>query len=81
MGGVEVIVFTGGIGERAHYLRRMILMNFGYIGLKLDMQRNRTDETIISSDDSQVFAMVVPTNEELQIVREIKKLRETIHAF
>lgn len=81
MAGVDVLVFTGGIGEKAHYLRRMICMNFAYLGLKVDMHKNRNNETIISTADSQVIAMVVPTNEELQIVREIKQLRETMHAF
>jgi acetate kinase len=75
MGGVDVIVFTGGIGEKAYYLRRMICMNFDYVGLKLDMNANRNNETIISAKDSRVTAMVIPTNEELQIVREVKAVR------
>jgi len=76
MAGVDVIVFTGGIGEKAHFLRRLICLNLEYIGLKLDMQANRANETFISTKDSPIFAMVVPTNEELQIVREIKALTE-----
>jgi acetate kinase len=74
MGGVDVIVFTGGIGEKAHYLRRMICLNFGFLGLKIDIHANRDNETIISTKDSPIIAMVVPTNEELQIVREIREL-------
>ena len=74
MGGVDVLVFTGGIGEKAHYLRRLICMNFDFIGLKLDVHANRNNETIISTKDCPIFAMVVPTNEELQIVREIRDL-------
>jgi acetate kinase len=75
MGGVDVLVFTGGIGERAHYLRRLICLNFAFLGLKLDIHANRDDETIISTKDSPIIAMVVPTNEELQIAREIMELR------
>jgi acetate kinase len=75
MGGVDVLVFTGGIGERAHYLRRLICLNFAFLGLKLDIHSNRDDETIISTKDSPIIAMVVPTNEELQIAREIMELR------
>jgi acetate kinase len=81
MGGMEVLVFTGGIGEKAYYLRRMICMNFLFMGVRIDMQKNRENNLIISSGDSSIFVMVVPTNEELQIVREIKKLRQTQDAF
>jgi len=81
MGGMDVLVFTGGIGEKAHYLRRMICMNFMFMGLRIDMPKNRENSSIISSGDSSVFVMVVPTNEELQIVREIKRLRQTQAAF
>lgn len=81
MGGMDVLVFTGGIGEKAHYLRRMICMNFQFMGLRVDMQKNRENNVMISTGDSSVFVMVVPTNEELQIVREIKKLHQTQAAF
>ena len=81
MGGVDVIVFTGGIGERAHYLRRLICLNFAFLGLKLDIHSNRANDTIISTKDSPIIAMVVPTNEELQIVREIRDLMSREHSL
>ena len=78
MGGLDVLVFTGGIGERAHYLRRMICMNFQFMGVKIDVQKNRNNEVFISAKNAEVDVLVVPTNEELQIVREIKKLKENL---
>jgi len=73
MDGVEAIVFTGGIGENAYYLRHSILDKFSYIGLKLDSKKNDKNEFIISSKDSEVQIFVIPTNEELQIATEVKK--------
>ncbi len=70
LGGLDVLIFTGGIGEKAYYLRRSICEQFSYIGLKLNQQANRANENIISSGNSQVTVMVVPTNEELEIARE-----------
>jgi len=74
MKGVDVIVLTGGIGENAYYLRHSILDKFSHIGLKLDSKKNEKNEFIISSKDSEVAVFVVPTNEELQIATETKKL-------
>lgn len=70
LGGLEVLIFTGGIGERAYYLRKRICEKFHYLGIKLDMKKNRANELNISAPDSQVTVMVIPTNEELQIARE-----------
>jgi acetate kinase len=70
MNGVDVIVFTAGIGENAFYVRERILKQFGYLGLKLDKKKNENNETIITTKDSKVVAIVIPTNEELQIARE-----------
>ncbi len=74
MNGVDAIVFTAGIGENAFYVRERILKQFEYIGLKLDKKKNQNNETIITTDDSKVKAMVIPTNEELQIARETFEL-------
>lgn len=70
MGGLEVLIFTGGIGEKAYFIRRKICEKFGYMGLKIDWRKNRSNEPIISALDSAVTVMVVPTNEELEIARE-----------
>jgi acetate kinase len=70
LGGLEVLIFTGGVGEKAYYLRRKICEKFGYLGLNLDAKKNRSSETVISSGSSDVTVMVVPTDEELEIARE-----------
>jgi acetate kinase len=72
MNGVDVIVFTAGIGENDISVRAAILEQFEYLGLTLDPVANdiRGEERIISTADSKVKAMVVPTNEELAICRD-----------
>ncbi len=74
LNGLDAIVFTAGIGENAYYLRERILRNFEYIGLKVDKTRNKNNELIISSDNSKIKVLVIPTNEELQIARETFEL-------
>jgi len=74
LNGVDAIVFTAGIGENAFYVRERILKQFGYLGLKLDKKKNENNEVIITAKDSKVVAMVIPTNEELQIARETFEL-------
>lgn len=80
LGGLEVLIFTGGIGEKAYYIRRKICEQFGYMGLKLDTRKNRANETVISEADSDVTVMVVPTNEELEIARESYALLKSAKA-
>jgi len=67
MNGVDAIVFTAGVGENAWPIRKMVLDNFGYLGLKLDEEANSKNETIITTPDSNVAALVIHTNEELVI--------------
>ncbi|MBI3012839.1 MAG: acetate kinase [Elusimicrobia bacterium] len=71
LGGLEILIFTGGVGEKAYYIRRRICEKFRYMGIHLDHRENRSNKTIISASDSQVTVMVIPTNEELQIAREM----------
>ncbi len=72
MNGVDVIAFTAGIGENDISMRAKILSYLGFLGVKLDAEKNniRGEERVISTEDSTVLAMVVPTNEELAICRE-----------
>ncbi|MBR0409949.1 MAG: acetate kinase [Eubacterium sp.] len=72
MNGVDVIVFTAGIGENDTAIRASVLEHFGYLGVTLDPVANDVHgkERIISTKDSKVTAMVVPTNEELAICRD-----------
>lgn len=73
MNGVDLIVFTGGIGEKSAYLRELVLANFSYLGVELDREKNNKHENIITKKESKVISMVVPTNEELEIALEVEK--------
>jgi len=76
MNGVDVIVYTAGIGENNAKVREMVGQYLGYLGTELDLEKNaiRGEEIIISTEESRVITMVVPTNEELAIARETKRL-------
>lgn len=77
MGGVDVIIFTGGIGENADMTRSEICKDFEYMGLKFDKKKNKSVrgiKKVISTDDSKVSVVVVPTNEELVIARDTKEI-------
>lgn len=76
MNGVDVIVFTAGIGENSKETREIVMSNFGYIGAKVDPERNDTrKEAIISADDSEVTIINIPTNEEIAIARDVERLK------
>jgi acetate kinase len=73
LGGVDILVFTGGIGENADLSRAAICKDFEYMGLELDHAKNkglRSKEAVISLDQSKVTAMVVPTDEEMAIAMD-----------
>ncbi len=72
MGGVDCIIFTGGIGENSSLDRKSICEGLEFIGAKLDPQKNKVRGKLaeISTDDSKVKILVVPTNEELAIARD-----------
>ena len=72
MNGVDNIVFTAGIGENCALVRTKVCSYLGYLGLTIDEEANgkRGEEIVISTPDSKVKVLVVPTNEELAIARE-----------
>ncbi len=72
MNGVDTIVFTAGIGENDGDIRKRVCSYLGYLGIELDPEANKShgEEIVISTPDSKVKVMVVPTNEELAIARE-----------
>jgi acetate kinase len=76
MGGVDAVVFTAGIGENAIETREEILAGLEYMGIKIDKKANdiRGKEQIITTSDSTVKAMVIPTNEELVIAKDTKAI-------
>ena len=77
MGGVDVIIFTGGVGENGPETREEVCKNMEFLGLDFDPELNkgkRGKEVIISKPGSRVVAMVVPTNEELVIAKDTEKI-------
>jgi acetate kinase len=74
LGGLDAVVFTGGIGENAFQIRERICDDMDWIGMELEETRNRQNAEIISSDRSRVRLFVLPTNEELMIARHVAGL-------
>lgn len=73
LGGVDIIVFTGGVGENQDTCREGVCEGLEYMGVKLDKElnaRTRSTETIISTPDSKVKVVVIPTDEELTIAMD-----------
>lgn len=79
MGGIDVLIFTGGIGENSVSTRAGICEGLEFLGIELDEETNsitRGKETLISKKDSRVKVMVVPTNEELMIAVDTQRIIE-----
>ncbi|NQU79054.1 acetate kinase [Candidatus Woesearchaeota archaeon] len=74
MDGVDSIVFTGGIGEHAWWIRDKILSNLRYLGVRYSRKNNKSGKPRISSFSSRVWVFVISTNEELMMCRETRKL-------
>ncbi|KAB2907807.1 MAG: acetate kinase [Ignavibacteriales bacterium] len=67
MGGIDALVFTGGIGENSPDVREEVCRNLAFMGINLNNDKNLAGEEEISSDDSRVYVFRIPTNEELVI--------------
>jgi acetate kinase len=76
MGGVDAIVFTAGVGENGINIRKSILNGLEFLGFNIDEEKNkiRGKEIIISTDDSKIKIMVIPTNEEYMIAKDTEKI-------
>ena len=72
LGGVDVILFTGGVGENQESIRTGSCEGLEYMGVKVDKQKNkvRSKEVVISTDDSKVKVVIIPTDEELTIASD-----------
>lgn len=72
MGGVDVILFTGGVGENQYTCRAAVCEGLEFLGIKIDQEKNRVKgkEIVISAEDSRVKVVVVPTDEELLIASD-----------
>ena len=76
MNGVDAVVFTAGVGENGIDMRADIMANMDFLGMKLDEEANkvRGKERVISTEDSKVKILLIPTNEELMIARDTLEL-------
>ena len=72
--GADAIVFTAGIGENNAFMRDHVMANFGFLGVEIDKKKNDAGETVISTDDSKIKVLLIPTNEELMIAKDAYKL-------
>lgn len=76
MGGIDVLTFTAGVGEKGPISRKAICEQLGFLGVKIDDEKNKIkgEEAELSASDSKVKIYTIPTNEELMIARETLKL-------
>ena len=76
LNGLDALVFTAGIGENRTGTRAAISANLDQLGGRLDPEKNeapQAEEAVISAEDSPVKVIVIPTNEELVVAREVKR--------
>ncbi len=74
LGGLDTLVFTGGIGENAPIIRSRICNGLQFLGLKLEEKKNTSTESVISSENSRVAVRVIRTNEELMIAKKVRQI-------
>jgi acetate kinase len=74
LGGLDTLVFAGGIGENAPVVRTRICEGLGFLGIQLEEKRNASNEGVISSETSRVPVRVIPTDEELMIARMVRRV-------
>ncbi len=78
LGGIDGIVFTGGIGENAALIRERVCIDAGWLGVDLDKDANDAGGPRISETNSRVSAWVIPTNEELIIASHTRRILESV---
>lgn len=74
LGGLDLLVFTGGIGEKAAPIRREVCRGLEHLGVRLDQQRNDAHTDPVSAEGSRCVVRVIPTNEDLMIARHTDRL-------
>ena len=74
LGGLDTIVFAGGIGEHAPEIREGICDGLEFLGLKMDASKNKRGGDIVSADSSRITIRIIPTDEEIVIVRIIRSI-------
>lgn len=74
LGGLDTLIFTGGIGENASVIRSRICAGFGYAGISLNEDKNSKNERLISDKKSKIKVYVIPTNEELMMAHFVDNI-------
>ena len=74
LGGIDTLVFSGGIGENSPEIRRRICEGLRFLGIVIDDDRNASDSLLISTDEGPVKVRVIPTDEEVMIARAVARL-------
>jgi len=74
MNGIDAFVFTGGIGENSFEVREEVCRNMEFMGIKINQEKNKAHNEIISDDDCKVKVMRIPTNEELVIALDTSEI-------
>lgn len=73
LGGIDALVFCGGIGENSRLIRARICERLDWMGIEIDHQRNAANDRVISSEMARTTVMIIPTNEELVIARAARE--------
>jgi acetate kinase len=74
LGGLDTLVFAGGIGENAPMIRARICADLGFLGIRLDPNRNSAGDPVISADASHVQVRVIRTDEEMMIAKGVQRV-------
>ena len=77
MGGLDAIVFTAGIGENEGAIRKRVIDRLSFMGVAMDDAKNDANvDGVVSTADSKIAVLRVPTNEELMIARDVERLKK-----
>ena len=74
LGGIDALIFTGGIGENARHARQQICRELAFLGIALDEEKNAKNQFFIQQDNAPVQIAIVNTNEELMIARDVLRV-------
>ncbi len=74
LGGLDALIFSGGIGEHSPEVRKKVCSNLAYAGIEIDDHKNESGKELISKTENRVKVLVIPTDEEIMIARETMKI-------
>ncbi|CFQ30140.1 acetate/propionate family kinase [Yersinia bercovieri] len=78
LGGIDALIFTGGIGENARNARQQICRDLAFLGIELDEEKNIKNQCFIQKDSGQVQIVIINTNEELMIARDVMRVAQPL---